>query len=428
MEIVYNEDILERASRGYIDGYYSPKEPTMDKPQLDTVLEVFRSEPTVVSAIRAMADEIIKNGFLIETSNKQLKKFIERELKNKYRFERLLRRMVYNLLIYGNIFIELVYKDNQAEELHLLETTDMQIISSAHGEVLGYEQQHGGNTVHFTTDECVHVSLNNITSALWGEVDMKTLYQTISLKQFIEKFLINLFRFNKFRDAWKIEKADEIQIKNFINDLKLARDQPEKELVVDGEITKIAGRELTDLDQLVEILNYCRQQILTLLRVPPIIAGIPDNSNRSNSEVQSRKAFDGRVKSIQQALADEITWELFPKLGWEKADFRFAPIDKRAEKDDIEIIKALKEIGLDDKSLLTFIKYVGIQLPEGAKIESGGYLSDKREIKVEEKEDKSGPVEHKTGEDSETREDQLSARSKEYILDQYRDEVLSRKK
>jgi len=423
MEIVYTDEILERASRGYIDGYYSAKEPTTDKPSLDTVLRVFRSEPTVVSAIRAISDEVIKNGYLVKTENKQLKKSIEKDLLKKYRFKRILRRLVYNLLIYGNVFVEIVYKDNQPAELHLLETTDMEIISNEHGEVLGYKQEHDGKIVTFTTDECVHISLNNITSALWGEVDMKVLYQTISLKQFLEKFLINLFRYNKFRDAWKIESADEIQIKNFVNDLRLARDQPDKELVVEGEISKIAGREIKDLDQLVELLNYTRQQILTLLRVPPIIAGIPDNSNRSNSEVQARKAFDGRVKSIQDVISDELSWELFPKLGWDNADIEFGPIDKRAEKDDIEIIMALKNIGLDNDSLLKYIENVGIQLPEGAKIESmstgANPFPESRKP-----EDKSAEVKHETGEESETTEDQLMGRDDHWELDQYAEEVL----
>ena len=173
------------------------------------------------------------------------------------------------------------------------------------------------------------------------------------------------------------------------------------------------------------MLNYTRQQILTLLRVPPIIAGIPDNSNRSNSEIQARKAFDGRIISIQTDLADELSWELFPLLGWEKADFKFAPIDKRAEKDDIEIIVALKGIGLDDKSLLTYIKSVGIQLPEGAKIEKiqpvVGLGNDNKKP-----EDKDKAPEHKTGEDSTTREKQLTGRSKRVILDQYADEVLNK--
>ena len=427
MEIVYTDEIMERASRGYIDGYYSSKEATTDKPTLNTVLQVFRSEPTVVSAVRAIADEVIKNGYIIKTDNKQLKKLIEKDLLKKYRFKRILRRMVYNLIIYGNVFVEIVYKDNQPSELHLLETTDMEIISNEHGEVLGYKQEHQGKVVNFTTDECTHLSLNNITSSLWGEVDMKVLYQTISLKQFIEKFMINLFRYNKFRDAWKIESADENQIKNFINDLKLSRDQPDKELVVDGEISKIAGRDLSDLDQLIEILNYTRQQILTLLRVPPIIAGIPDNSNRSNSEVQARKAFDGRIKSIQDVISDELSWELFPKLGWDNADLEFGPIDKRAEKDDIEIVKALKEIGIDDDTLLKYIKQVGIQLPEGAKIEKAQMPPMFKEEKEEAKpEDKSGPVEHKTGEESTTREDQIMGRSEEWILDQYAEEVLKK--
>jgi len=90
----------------------------------------------------------------------------------------------------------------------------------------------------------------------------------------------------------------------------------------------------------------------------------------------------------------------------------------------------LKGIGLDDKSLLTYIKSVGIQLPEGAKIEKiqpmAGFGNKEENNKPEEK-DKA--PKHKTGEDSTTREDQLTGRSKaftDYELDQYKEEFLDK--
>lgn len=418
-----------RASRGYVQGWYSKEEPTMDKPSLATVLEEYRNEPTVQAAVRAIADEVIKNGYSITSDNKQLKTRIERELKTKYRFNRLLRRIVYNLIIYGNVFVELVYAGNTVKEMHLLETSEMNIISSEHGEVIGYRQIHGTMPpVEFTTDEVVHISLNNITSALWGEVDLQALYKTVAMKQYIENFIINLFRYNKFRDSWSIKNADKNQIKDFINNLRLAQDMPEKELVIDGEISKINGREISDLNELVELLNYTRQQILTLLRVPPIIAGIPDNSNRSNSEVQSRKSFDTRIKSIQEVLAEELNFELFELMGWERAEFKFNPIDKRAEKDDIEIIVALKNIGLDDKSVLQYIKDVGIQIRDGATIKKQEQLpSINKQDEVKDNKDEGMPK-HETGEESTTRDDQLG-RSRDYIepLDQFEEEVLNGK-
>ena len=432
MEIIKESELsIERASRGYIKGWYSTDEPTTDKPKLDTVMEVVRNEPTVKAAIRAIVDEILKNGYIIKTKNKTLKNQIERELKEKYRFSKTLKQLVLNLLIYQNAFLEIVYKDNQPDEMHILETTEMEIISDEHGEVLGYKQDAGDRQVDFSVDEVVHISLDNITSNLWGEVDIKTLYKTISLKQFLETFLTNLFRLDKFRDAWRINEASEEMVKDFVNNVKLAREHVDRELVFQGDIEKIPGREIKDLDKLVELLNYTRQQILTLLRVPPIIAGIPDNSNRSNSEIQARRAFDGRIKSLQADIADELSWELFPLMGWKQADFEFAPIDKRAEKDDIEIIMALKNIGLDDKSLLEYIRTVGIQLPEGAKIEKQEFGGKNPFPPSRKPADKDGMPKHETGEESSTREDQLIGRSKgfdddidEFGLDQYAEEVL----
>jgi len=421
-----NELFLERASRGYIKDWYSNTEPTTDKPNMDAVLEVFRAEPTVKAAIRALVDETIKNGYIIKATP-TLKKSIEKLLKEKYRFPPVLRKLVYNAMLYQNVFLEIVYKDNSPQELHILETSEMEIISDKHGEVQFYRQVHGGEEATFSTDECIHLSLDNITSMLWGEVDMQTLYKTVALKNEIENFLVRQFKFNKFRDSFSIKNANDAQVKDFINQLKEGRDYPDRELVIDGDIEKIPGRQIDDLNTLVELLNYTRQQILTLLRVPPIIAGIPDNSNRSNSEVQARKAFDGRVLSIQRDLAEEMTAELFPKLGWANAEFHFAPIDKRAEKDDIEIIKVLADMGLDDKSLLQLIRDTGIQIRDGAKFEKPEPIPFGGEPKEDMKDDAS-PVEHKTGEESETREDQLVGRSLELQegLDQYADEVLKK--
>lgn len=442
MQIINESELLiERASRGYIKGWYSDKDPTSDQPRLDVVMDVVRNEPTVKAAIRAIADEMLKNGYLIYSDNKRLKETVEKELKNKYRFKRFLRQLVMNLLIYQNAFIEIVYKDNRPQELHLLETTEMQILSDKHGEVIGYKQYNVRNgSADFSPEECVHISLDNITTNLWGEVDLKTLYKTIALKQFLETFLTNLFRLDKFRDAWRIKEADDPMVKDFINNLKLAREQVDKELVFRGDIDKIPGKDIKDLAELIEILNYTRQQILTLLRVPPIIAGIPDNSNRSNSEVQARKAFDGRVMSLQDEISEELTRELFPLLGWEGAEFYFAPIDKRAEKDDIEIIVALKNIGLDNDSLLQYIRDVGIELPKNAKIiEKESFKNPYPESRKPA--DPSDEMDVETGSDSSTREEQLHGKSEDfdndeediddiedYGIDQYEEEVVKKLK
>jgi len=437
MKVISEKELLMRASRGHIQGWYSDKEPVSDRPGLDTLLSAYRSDPTIRGAIIAISDETLKSGYHINAKDKKLKERIEKDLKKKFRFTRLLNKLLNNLLIYGNAFIELVYKGSSVEELHILETTEMEILSDTHGEIRGYLQRQGAQSeeIQFTTDEVVHLTVEHIKSNLWGEVELQTLFNILNLKQHIEKFLTNLFKFNKFRDSWLIEEADEVQVRDFINNLRLSQDMPEKEMVIDGKISKVLGRPIEDLDKLIEILNYCRQEILTLLRVPPIIAGIPDNSNRSNSEVQARKAFDTRIKILMQSIEEEFDAELFPKMGWTNAEFKFNPIDKRAEKDDIEIIMALKEIGLDEKSLLQFIRDSGIQLPEGAKIVKpepipfggDGKDEDKKEMK-----DEASPVEHKTGAEAETREDQLIGRTDGSSiiipegLDQYAEEVLQK--
>jgi len=423
MKIISKDDLVLEASRGYVRDWYSSVTTMGDinKPHFDTAMEVFRKEPVVNAAMKSISDEIIKNGFAIKSDNKKLKKLIEKELVKKYRFNRLLRQMVYNLVIYGNSFIEIVYNGETPTELHILEATEMEIVIDEHGEVLAYIQKHQEKSVTFTPDECVHVSIDNITTSPWGEVDVKGLYKTVAAKQFLEKFIRELFQYNKFRDAYKMGNASQDQIKHFVSDLKYGREFTDKEHIIEGEeIERIPGRGFENLNNLVDILDYYRQQILTHLRVPPIIAGIPDNANRSNSEVQARRSFFTRIKALQNVIQEELTAELFPKMGWDAATFEFPPLDKTIEKDDIEIITALKDIGIDDESLLQYIRDVGIQLRPEAKIEKPepmiGFGGQNPLSQDNKKEDKNGPVKHETGERASTRPEQLEGRSMSFTF------------
>ena len=422
MRIISKDELVLEASRGFVKNYYSSMTPVgdLEKPNFDTAISVFRNEPVVNAALKSIADEIVKNGFAIKSDNKKLKKTIEKELIKKYRFSRLLRQLVYNLVIYGNAFLEIVYKGDTPEELHVLETTEMEIVIDEHGEVQAYIQKHQEKSVTFNVDECIHISVDNINTSPWGEVDVKGLYKTVAAKQFLEKFIRELFQFNKFRDSWKLGNASEDQIKHFVSNIQYGREFTDKEFIIEGDdIERIPGKGFDNLNNLVDLLDYYRQQILTHLRVPPIIAGIPDNANRSNSEVQARRSFFTRIKALQNVIEEELTSELFPKMKWDTASFEFPPLDKTVEKDDIEIITALKEIGIDDESLLQYIKDVGIQLRPEAKIEKpepmmgmGGSPFDKNN----KKEDKNGPVKHETGERSTTRPDQLEGRSMSFTI------------
>ena len=80
-------------------------------------------------------------------------------------------------------------------------------------------------------------------------------------------------------------------------------------------------------------------------------------------------------------------------------------------------------MGLDNDSLLQYIKDVGIQLRDGATLENTATGPDpfppsRKPV------DKSAEMDEKTGEESTTREDQLER--SEAVLDQYAEEVLNR--
>lgn len=108
-----------------------------------------------------------------------------------------------------------------------------------------------------------------------------------------------------------------------------------------------------------EVLDWCDSQILMLLQVPPIAVGKADKSGRSNS-VEQFSALNTRIKSIQLALSDLFTYDLLPKLGFEKIRFEFASQDLGVTKQILETVQIMKNAMFTDEAITEFLRTQGI--------------------------------------------------------------------
>ena len=147
-----------------------------------------------------------------------------------------------------------------------------------------------------------------------------------------------------------------------------------------------------------------------LLKVPPIMVGLPDNSNRSNSDSQI-KSFANANKSVRKKLLSYFE-ELFDKLGLKEVEFSWNPMDERDEQKDVEIAEKLFKMGAKPEQLEKYLRNVGLELPDGKffneqeqKVvdDPGNEDSPSREGKMTGQ----GNSKIGTGEDSTTRDDQL---------------------
>jgi len=377
VEYINANELEIRASLGLVKDYMeSPSDKTQEPPSdYNLLLEMFENDSVLTTALDTTVDVGSSNGFHFQGKNKRNIEHLQDLFENDLDFDLVVQNIIYSMIIYGDAFLELRFTDGNLSELHVLETTEMKIIYDEHGTILGYVQTpstpiKGKEKIYFKPDEVVHFKLKEIGSRVYSYTPLKSIKREYATKKYAGNYLNRIFVNFPPRLMYVLKTASKEQTKSFINNLKVAKQQPHKDLVGWGEIDVKETGVFDFSNGMVEILNHLRTEILMITKVPPIWIGIPDNSNRSNSEAQIR-SFETRVKSIQNKIASAINKQLLPSLGFSKKSikFMFNPFSLMEEKSVLENAKVLKELGLDDDSLLTYVKEKGIQLRPEAKIE-----------------------------------------------------------
>jgi len=120
---------------------------------------------------------------------------------------------------------------------------------------------------------------------------------------------------------------------------------------------------MKETSDLVELLKYLDSQTLILLRIPPIDAGIPDASGRSNADAQSNN-IETTVVSWKKITQDYVNYDLFPKINKSTNMLIFGPMNRFAVKQVIGVLKELNDLGLTKKSAQEFLKDYGLFFEE----------------------------------------------------------------
>jgi len=109
------------------------------------------------------------------------------------------------------------------------------------------------------------------------------------------------------------------------------------------------------------VLEYLREAVLMITRVPPVWVGLVNKSgaNKGNSEAQIF-SFETRVKKIQQKVENIITKDLLPKLGYTHIEFNFNPISFKSEKDAVQNAAIFSSINVKPKGIINYLKTYGV--------------------------------------------------------------------
>lgn len=327
-------------------------------------LKLVRQDPVVRAAIIKLVDKVVESGWRLQPINGN-KKSRQRELENKLkelRFDRLLRKIVFNLVMYNNAFVEIRMKAGEVTDLNLLETQYMRIDADDHGNIRGYYQEVGNKSTGYprwTPEEVVHYKLDDFTTNVWSEFNVEAIYETVLIKDYTRQMITWLTSTNQFRPVLSVENSNPTKMKQLLSYLKAAESHVRKPIPVEGKLLVTPLQDPALMQWLLEVMAWADTQIRMLLQVPDIAVGIADNGGRADGAEQ-REYLNTRVFNIHRLLEDDNTYSLFPKMNFPKVEFVFGILDETVRTRVFENVQMMRNSNFTEEAILEYMESQGV--------------------------------------------------------------------
>jgi hypothetical protein len=370
--MVKAEDTIQKASRGLIKDFYQAQQLLIGKTangllpdfNREKALSMIREDYAVQTAVSKLVDKTLENGysFSAEDGKSNLDSF--EETRKKTRFDRELRQWLYQMYGYLNCFIEVVKDGNsKVKELHTLETTQTEPIANQHGKILGYVQLIAGQDANkdaptWKPEEVTHIKLNYMTTTVWSDIELKSIYTSVLIKQYIMAYFGWKYGTNQLRPLYSIMDANDDSISDFLSYWKRVQEDITKPLIFDGEIKKIMMAEATEESSLISVLNQMDENIYSVMHVPPIASNETGSSNRSSGDKQEQ-FLAVRIKAVQSVIKESFENDLFPKMGFNKIRINWKPVIKTDIGKIMEVAERMKTIGIKTDLIERYLKDEG---------------------------------------------------------------------
>lgn len=340
------------------------------------------------------------------------------------RFYKLMRKVVYDLIWNGNAFLEIKFNGKKLKEMYNIDPETMEIKKNRQEEVVAYHQNmgEGESPIKYSPDEIIHITIDHLDTGVRGHAFISSLKTALFRKDIAESYLQWVLENNNLAPIInvKADNLDDEQWSRIIDQLNIKSKNPNLRQVIesarDDQIELIHLFSTQDFETIYKYIDKQKEQITTVMQVPPIISGTVDNSNRSNSEIQARLVFYNTIKAFQQLIEEELNFEMLRKLKWNNVEFKFENLDQRVDIEAVKLAKTFRELGYTKEAVHTYLKENGItiqedfeEVPEMDQLQGNTPDQNSNEFASREPRDKSGLVQKE--------EDRLSDREAGVNLD-----------
>lgn len=356
--------------------------------EYETVMDYVLADSEIRAFYSILRDTVIRSGYKFNAKNKSKLKSYEEDLK-RLKFRKLNKRIVWDTLIYKHAFIEIQSGKGtgKVKGLKMLDPSKIRPIKDIHDNILFWIQYVEGldleqiskafsaggidavrkkGVISWEIKEIAHITIDEASYKFFGITDVETLKDIIEIKDMAVAHLKRLFKQGWFRVHFHGKNIGDKDITNFLDMIATSMKDPDSPLTTVGA-EDMEGKkyvyEQEVIPAILSLLSEMRNKILTLIRVPPIIAGTVDNSNRSNSDVQAHFALLNRVRAIQEDIEDDLPSELFDKMGMNGLELIFNENTNRDLREIVDISAIMINLGADPKKTIEWAESKGYYLP-----------------------------------------------------------------
>lgn len=327
----------------------------------DKTISMIDSDPVARGAFNHFIDKCMEGDYnIITRADLEYSPKDELRLDEKFLFRHnILRKLYIMLKLFNNAFVEIVRTtDGQTKSLNVLDSTNIDAITKPNGDPIKFKSKiqniKTGGYTEWSTDRITWYKIGDRTEG-WAPIDMKALFMNLLAKEYVLRFTAWLWKTGQYRQMFHFDSASNDDVEAWLSRYRATSiDFKKPSISKGGTIETKVLRDMKEMESIDRILKYYDSQTLILLRVPPIDAGIPDASGRSNADAQSN-SLSTTITSMKKVIEDVTNFDLFPKINKSTLLLRFAPNDRFSEEQVFKNLQIMQSIGMSEEAMKEYM-------------------------------------------------------------------------
>lgn len=333
--------------------YYNPSE--YDLPMLANAVQL---DGILRRAVNIYVEQILKNGFEINSQNDKIQQHVSRRMKEiEYftgisRYE-LLSQICTQLVTYGNAYV-IKSRANKTSKfgksyrlygrenypivgLFVADASTMEVGLNDKGDVTTYKQRLRGESSEWDERDVIHLTYNKIPGTLTGQSHLIPVLDDVrALRKLEEEIEILGFQYSIPLYLYKVGTKDVPPAPGEVDEVSraIANMPSYGMLVIPGHHDVTIPANANNVMDIIKYVEHFKSRIYGGLGVSPVAMGQSDTSNRNTAQV-SDVAMQTITKSYQQIVRNKFELDLFREFlldgGYKSIDdeieFKFPEID-----------------------------------------------------------------------------------------------------